>query len=128
MVFCFYKHHTRENMKVGILGTGFGAYHTELFSKIDNVDTIYVFGRKKEKLKELETRLGIHPVTNINEILENDEIDLVDICLPSDLHCTYAIQALEHNKHVLCEAPVAFNLTDAIAMQVAQKKSGKLLG
>lgn len=114
-------------MKVGILGTGFGAYHAELFSNIDDVDTIYMFGRKPEKLKELESRFGIHPVTDINDIMENDEIDLVDICLPSDLHCTYAIQALEHNKHVLCETPVALNISDAIAMQKAQQKSGKLL-
>lgn len=114
-------------MKVGILGTGFGAYHAQLFSYIDDVEEIYVFGRNPEKLKELESRLGIHPVTDINEIMGNDEIDLVDICLPSDLHCIYAIQALEHKKHVLCETPVAFNLSDAIAMQTAQQKSGKLL-
>ena len=114
-------------MKVGILGTGFGAYHAELFSSIKDVDTIYVFGRNPDKIKELEVRLGIHPVTDINEIMENDEIDLVDICLPSDLHCTYAIQALEHNKHVLCETPVALTIADAIAMQKAQQNSGKHL-
>ncbi len=114
-------------MKVGILGTGFGAYHAELFSSIKEVDTIYVYGRKPEKLKELQTRFGIHPVTKISEIMENDEIDLVDICLPSDLHCKFAIQALEHNKHVLCETPVAFTISDAIDMQTAQQKYGKLL-
>ncbi|MBE5960572.1 MAG: Gfo/Idh/MocA family oxidoreductase [Lachnospiraceae bacterium] len=114
-------------MNIGILGTGFGAYHAELFSTINDVNTIYVFGRNPEKLKNLESRLGIHPVTDINEIMENDKIDLVDICLPSNLHCTYALQALKHNKHVLCETPVATNIADAIAMQTAQQKSRKLL-
>lgn len=114
-------------MKVGILGTGFGAYHAELFSKINEVETIYVFGRKPEKLKELESKFGIHPVTSMNEIMENDEIDLVDICLPVPLHCEYAIQALEHNKHVLCETPVTYSVSDAIAMQNAKQNSGKQL-
>ena len=56
-------------MKVGVLGTGFGAYHAQLFSYINDVDTIYVFGRNSEKLKELESRFGIHPVTDINAIM-----------------------------------------------------------
>jgi len=114
-------------MKVGVLGTGFGAYHAELYSKIQEVEAIYVFGRKPEKLKELETKYGIHPVTSIDEIMENDEIDLIDICLPVPLHCEYAIQALEHNKHVLCETPVTYSVSEAIAMQNAKQKSGKQL-
>lgn len=85
-----------------------------------------MFGRNPKKLKELEAKYGIHPVTDMNEKMENEEIDLVDICLPNELYCTYAVQALEHKKHVLCETPVALNISDAIAMQTAQQKSGKL--
>ncbi|MGG3571842.1 hypothetical protein ABES80_04965 [Bacillus gobiensis] len=44
-------------MKVGILGTGFGSYHADIYRKIDNVDSVIIFGRNEEKLKKLEQDL-----------------------------------------------------------------------
>jgi UDP-N-acetylglucosamine 3-dehydrogenase len=41
-------------MKIGILGTGFGAYHAELYSKMEGIEEIFVYGRNPDKLKELE--------------------------------------------------------------------------
>ena len=37
-------------MKVGILGTGFGKHHTNIYKKIDAIESITIFGRNKEKL------------------------------------------------------------------------------
>lgn len=116
-----------SNMKIGVLGTGFGAYHVELYSQIKEVETIYVFGRKSEKLEDLKSKFGIQIVTDIDEIMKNNYIDLVDLCLPNALHSKYAIQAIEHGKHVFCETPVAYSMADAIAMQNAKQKSGKQL-
>jgi predicted dehydrogenase len=38
-------------MKVGILGTGFGAYHAAIYKKIPSVDSVIIFGRKDDSLK-----------------------------------------------------------------------------
>ena len=114
-------------MNVGILGTGFGAYHAELYSKMEDVETIYLFGRNREKLEELKNKLGIKIVSDIDELVEMKDVDLIDICLPSQLHAKYAIKALEHEKHVFCETPVAYTLEDATAMLEAKKASGKQL-
>lgn len=114
-------------MRVGILGTGFGAYHAELYKKMNEVEEITVFGRNLEKLEDLKSKLKVHITTDINEVLENKSIDLIDICLPSALHREYAIKALEHGKHVFCETPVAYTMEDVIAMQTAKEESGKQL-
>ncbi len=114
-------------MNIGILGTGFGSYHAELYAKRTDINSIYVFGRNEKKLEELKNKFGVKTTTNIADIIENPDIDLIDICLPSSLHKQYALMALEQGKHVFCETPVSISLDDAISMQQAKELSDKQL-
>ena len=50
---------------------------------------------------------------------ERADIDLIDICVPGDLHAPIAIAALQAGKHVLCEKPLANTLAEARAMKEA---------
>ncbi len=109
-------------MKVGILGTGFGAYHAALYSKISHVQGIKIFGRNKEKLKQIQKDLNIETTDNIEEIIMDQSIDLIDICLPGPLHKEYAIQVMKNGKDVFCETPLALTLEDALAIKEAAKK------
>ncbi len=43
-------------MKIAVLGTGFGAYHTEIYAGMEEVETIIVWGRNEKKLKELQEK------------------------------------------------------------------------
>lgn len=38
-------------MRVAVLGTGFGAHHVELYTKMPDIDKIIVWGRNETKLK-----------------------------------------------------------------------------
>ena len=49
---------------------------------------------------------------SLEELLANDDIDMVDICLPPHLHAATACAALRAGKHVLCEKPLALNTAD----------------
>lgn len=112
-------------MKVGILGTGFGAYHAQIYSKIKNITSIKIFSRNEEKLKDLKKELDIEITTDISYILNDTEISLIDICLPSSLHKEYTIEALKNGKHVFCETPLALTLEDAVLMKQASEKYNK---
>ncbi len=59
------------------------------------------------------------------ELIADDEIDLVDVCLPTPAHAKFAIQALEAGKHVLIEKPLA--RTAEQAQQIADA-AGKAKG
>ena len=39
-------------MKIGILGTGFGAYHVSIYNELDGINIVKIFGRNKEKLNK----------------------------------------------------------------------------
>lgn len=112
-------------MKIGILGTGIGRYHASIYKNLSDVESIIIFGRDKDKLNEIKTELQIDVTDNIDDILTNTDIDLVDICLPSNLHRKYVIEALKNGKNVFCETPVSLSLEDAIAMKECGKKYDK---
>ncbi|KTD86517.1 Gfo/Idh/MocA family protein [Paenibacillus etheri] len=108
-------------MNIGVLGTGFGAYHAQLWTTMDRVDKVIIFGRNEAKLQELKQSLGVEITTNIDDIMLDSTIDVIDICLPSFLHRQYAVDALKNGKHVFCETPVCYNLEDALAMKEAEQ-------
>ncbi|MFC3749728.1 Gfo/Idh/MocA family protein [Paenibacillus sp. GCM10012306] len=112
-------------MKIGILGTGFGAYHTQLWQKSGLAESIIVFGRNEGKLQHLQSEYKVDVTTRIDDILQDPEVSLIDICLPTTLHREYTIQALKHGKHVFCETPLCLTEEDLLAMQQAEQTYGR---
>ncbi|WP_339314559.1 Gfo/Idh/MocA family oxidoreductase [Paenibacillus sp. FSL R10-2734] len=109
-------------MNVGVLGTGFGAYHAQLWMKMERVDKVIIFGRNEAKLQKLKLDLDVEITTNIEDIMLDSTIDVIDICLPSNLHRQYAVDALKNGKHVFCETPICYSLEDALAMKEAEQQ------
>ncbi|ATF11461.1 gfo/Idh/MocA family oxidoreductase [Brevibacillus brevis X23] len=114
-------------MNIAVLGTGFGSYHAHLLKKMNGVDRLVVFGRNESKLQKLKEELHVEITKHMDEIMCDPTIDVVDICLPSQLHRQFAVEALENGKHVFCETPVCYTLDDALAMKHARDRSGKKL-
>lgn len=111
-------------IKVGILGTGFGMTHLNLLSKMDGVEVVSMFGRNHDKLKEITEKYGIKTTTSLAEVIEDDSIDLIDICLPTSLHAKYAIAAIEQGKHVLCETPFTYSVAEGEEVIESARKQG----
>jgi len=65
--------------------------------------------------------------TDYRDCLADPEIEVVDLCLPSDLHASVAIAALEAGKHVLSEKPMALNVEDCDRMIAAANANNRLL-
>jgi predicted dehydrogenase len=63
-------------------------------------------------------KLGIENITedffnDVDEMLAaHPEIDVVNICTPNGLHSSQALKALEANKHIVCEKPMALTKND----------------
>lgn len=70
---------------------------------------------------------GIHVHPTLDALLDDDSVDLVDLCLPSYLHASASKRALRGGKHVLVEKPIALSSRDADAMVAAARKTKTLL-
>jgi len=61
------------------------------------------------------------------DLVRDENVDVVDICLPIDLHAEAAIAALKAGKDVVCEKPMARSSQECQAMEEAAAASGKQL-
>ena len=56
---------------------------------------------------------------NWQEVVARDDIDLIDIGAPNNLHMPIAVAAAKAGKHILCEKPLAMNAAEGEAMVAA---------
>ena len=63
--------------------------------------------------------------TDYREVVKRDDLELIDVNTPNNLHAEVSIAALEAGKNVICEKPLAMNVKECKAMVAAAKKSGK---
>ena len=59
--------------------------------------------------------------------MQDDSIDIVHVLTPNDSHADISIAALEADKHVMCEKPMAKTAVDAKSMVEAANRTGKKL-
>lgn len=65
--------------------------------------------------------------TDLEEMLAKEELDIIDICLPTYLHCEYTCKLLRRGYHVQCEKPMGLNQAQCDEMLCAARESGKKL-
>src|SRR5699024_4101136 len=84
-----------------------------------------ICGRNAEAVKEAADKFGWEEhVTDWKDLLNRDDIDLIDINAPSNVHKEIAIEAAKAGKHLYCEKPLALTLADARDMLAAVEDSG----
>ncbi len=96
------------SLKMAIIGFGKSAnrYHLPYLKQRKNIEVKYIYNHRRHEDREAQyAGLGIRFTTDLNEVLNDDEVQLVTICTPADTHFDYAKQVLEHGKNVLVEKP-----------------------
>ncbi len=116
-----------EKIKWGIIGLGTIAHQ---FAKdlmlVEEAELVAVASRNLEKAQEFAEIYHCTKAYDSYDALINDaEIDILYIATPHNLHAALTIKALQNNKHVLCEKPIALNYNDALLMIEASKENNK---
>lgn len=115
-------------LKFGILGCGMIAnVHAQAIGNLDEAVLVGVTDSCTANAKGLAEKYGVSVYADYNAMLEDDEIDVVCICIPSGFHADAAIQALKRKKHVVLEKPMALTVEDADEIKKAVSESGCLL-
>jgi predicted dehydrogenase len=112
-----------EKIKVAVFGTGFmGRVHVEALRRLGTVDVVAIAGRTAESARKFASAHAIDSWTgDYKELLADSGIAAVHICSPNSLHFPMGKAALEANKHVLCEKPLASSVEQAVAMAALAK-------
>ena len=87
-----------------------------------------VASRDPAKLAEFHALFGQFTAHATYEaLLEDPQVDAIYVPLPNSMHCEWAIKAMRHGKHVLCEKPLALSAGEAERMAATASECGVLL-
>jgi hypothetical protein len=109
-------------IKVGLLGAGgMGNVHANQYAKMPDVSVV-VFDGAADRARPLAERIGGSTVDSVEKLLA--EVDVVDCCLPTDLHAQFGLQTIEAGCPMFMEKPVCRTWEQALALGEAAAKSG----
>ncbi len=128
-------------IRIGMVGLGFmGQQHFTIYQGMSNVEVVAVCDKNPDKVAETAPSIGgnIGEVTELDlaqqarytcfeEMLEKEELDCVDVCLPTYLHADTTITALEAGCQVICEKPMGRSVEDCDRMIAAAESTGRML-
>jgi predicted dehydrogenase len=127
---------------IGIVGIGFmGMIHYLAAQRVKGGAVRAICSRHPKKLagdwRGIRGNFGprgeqmdlahIQKYQRIDDLLADPNVDLIDICNPTDQHAATAVSALKAGKHVLVEKAIALNAKEADAMVRAAAHARRLL-
>ena len=115
-------------VRIGILGAGaMGTTHAAAYASVADVTVVGVFARDPGRAHAAAALCKAEPFTDAEALIRHADVDAIDVCLPSAIHCNFVIAALDAGKHVFCETPLALQLDEAHRMRDAARRAGRLL-
>jgi len=116
---------TKEKVRVGLVGSGFiCSIHADALKRCADAQLAAVMSPSKGKAEAFAKRHAIaHHFTDYDKFLQLDELDLVIIRAPNDVHCELTVKAAAAGKHIVLEKPMCLNLAEADRMIDACRKA-----
>ena len=117
-----------KKLKVGVIGLGsMGSTHLDIYSQISEVEVVAVADLKKSRLdgsnkaegnisgQAQGSVVGFEAKKYLDgmDLIDDPDIELVDICVGTNLHFVFVEAALAKGKHVLVEKPLARTYDEA---------------
>ena len=111
-------------MNVLLVGPGgMGTVHYENYAHLPNVQVTALVGTSPaDEQKAAQWKLPLF--ASVTQACQAMPIDLADICVPTFLHKTLALESIAQGKHTLVEKPIALCAQDAREMYAAAEKQG----
>ncbi|WP_040206055.1 Gfo/Idh/MocA family protein [Neobacillus jeddahensis] len=121
-----------KKLRVGIIGCGGIAKgkHLPSLAKLSQVEMVAFCDIEEERAVEAATNYGTEAAAvyvDYQQLLKDKTIDVIHVCTPNDSHADITVAALEADKHVMCEKPMAKTAADARRMVEAASRTGKKL-
>jgi len=119
-------------LNIGMIGYGFmGRAHSNAYAKVNHFfDLEYrpvlktVCARSADKARAFAEQWGYESVeTDWRKLVARKDIDVIDICVPNNLHAEIAVAASQAGKMILCEKPLSMNGAEGQKMVEAVEKA-----
>jgi UDP-N-acetyl-2-amino-2-deoxyglucuronate dehydrogenase len=116
-----------EVVRFAVIGMGMGRSRSRMVAQTEGAALQLVCDVREERVRPVAEELGCAWTQSLEEVLARDDVDVVDVMLPSGLHGDVAIQAMRAGKHVITTKPMDVSLAKADAMIACAEETGRIL-
>ncbi|AWX33187.1 MAG: Gfo/Idh/MocA family oxidoreductase [Methanosphaera sp.] len=117
-----------KQTNVGVIGVGAMGYnHVRIYSELENANLLAISDMVRGTLDNVSKEFNTVGYVDYDNILQLDDLEAVNICVPTVFHHDVVMSAIEAGKNVLVEKPVASHITEAKEMIDAAKDAGVIL-
>jgi predicted dehydrogenase len=97
-----------DRVRIGLVGKGFAArLHLESIAGLRGLKAdVVAYASKSPNPAFAKTYAIPDYYDDYKRLLERDDIDIIDLCIPTDLHEDFSVQAARAGKHIICEKPL----------------------
>jgi biliverdin reductase len=111
-------------IKIGIIGSGgMARHHLTRFSSMESADLVAIASRNEQTGTQLAKEHKAAFISEWGRLIEREDIDGIVICTHNDSHGEIALAALQADKHVFVEYPLASDIGEGeSALRLAEKQ------
>ncbi len=118
-----------KKLRVAIIGCGrISVMHFEAAAENGLVELVACADVKRERAEEMAEKYNISAYEDYREMIEREELDALQLCLPHYLHSEVAIYAMRHGLDVITEKPMDVNVENAKRAIAVSKETGRVYG
>ena len=108
-------------LKVAVVGVGgISGAHIPAWEEMKDAELVALCDIRPERMEKYE---GKRCYTDIDELLKNEELDILDICLPTYLHADVACKAMDLGINVITEKPISLKDEDVERVYACAEKN-----
>lgn len=112
----------KKVLKVALVGVGgISSAHISAWNQMDDAELVALCDIRAGQMERYPEQ---RHYLDIDTMLDSEQIDILDICLPTYLHVSTAIKALQKGIHVLCEKPISLKKEDVSRVWNVAKQNG----
>ncbi len=113
-------------LKVGLVGVGgISGAHIPAWEEMADAELVALCDIRPERMEKFSDK---RCYTDFDEMLANEELDILDICLPTYLHADFAVKAMEKGINVITEKPISLKEEDIDRVyKTAEKNNVKFM-
>lgn len=116
-----------EKVKIGVVGAGNISCNAHLpaYARTQLASVEVICDLDLDRAKQAAERFGIPRVcSSVTEMIKEGGIEAVDVCTWNNAHSDVAVEAAHAGLHVMCEKPLALNLSEALRIEKSVKETG----
>jgi predicted dehydrogenase len=118
------------DLRVGMVGAGsWATKHLDAWKQNEDAAVTAIWNRPKSKAEKRADEYGIPTVyADLDELIGRDDVDVISISMPHNLHYSISLKAIEGGKHVFCEKPLTMTYEEAKELWRRSEEKGVKTG